>query len=261
MALARDPNPSVTRLLGEARFVFTGTAEWNGASSLSFIPAGGETAVVRVDRIHLATPVLQNQVGQHVTVVFAAGAPPEIEGRPRVFFTNPFLYGETIAVREVGHIEAPEDINALHEQVAHMTEEFQDERLREHLGSAEAVVLGRVIGLKSAGHVSAAEVSEHDPDWWIATVQVVRSFKGDLKGEIAFRYPNSRDVAWYRVPKPREGEEAIFILHRDDRHAGRTHLAILHPEDVQHAGDAGIRRIAGLTQTHARGSKRSAEDK
>jgi hypothetical protein len=65
----------------------TGTVEKQGAPSLFFVPLGGATAVVRVERIHYAAPSLKNQEGQQVTVVLAEGADPG-KGQ-RVFFTNP----------------------------------------------------------------------------------------------------------------------------------------------------------------------------
>jgi hypothetical protein len=235
----KGADPAVVKLVRESRFVFTGTIEQEGFSSLSFVPAAPTTSVVRVERVHHATPALHNQVGQRVTVVSAEGSTPPRDKR-RVFFTNPFLYGETIAVREVANLDTPEDLNELHAMVAHVAEESKVEELREHLASAQAVVEGRVAAVRRAYDVP---VSEHDPLWWVAVIRVARPLKGDLKGEIRVRFPGSRDIKWYGVPKLKEGDEGVFVLHRDGLELAEAALAILHPGDFAPAESEEARRL------------------
>jgi len=120
------------------------------------------------------------------------------------------------------------------------------EALRQHLASADAVVFGRVLTVHRAPEPLAAPISEHDPSWWVASARVIRSLKGDLKGEIEVRFPNSRDKAWYRVPKLKPDDEGIFLLHRGGPKLRASVLAIIHPEDFL-PGDADeARRIANL---------------
>jgi hypothetical protein len=249
MAHPREPRAPVTKVTREARFVFTGTVQQPGSSSLFFIPPGGATAVVHVDRIHYAAPSLQNQEGRQVTVVLAEGSDPA-EGR-RLFFTNPILYGETMAVKEVRTSESAQDVAELHERIGRMNEQADTEHLREHIASAQAVVQGRVVSLKRAAEPDVARMSEHDPDWHVAILQVARTLKGEHHDEIAVRFPKSRDIAWYRVPKPREGDEGVFILHRDGLELGAV-LAMLHPDDLLPAEAENVRRIADLAGPHER---------
>lgn len=239
MARPKDPRPPVPAVTRDARFVFTGTVEHLGSSSLFFIPPGGATAVVRVERIHYAAPALGSQQGQQVTVVFVEGSDPA-EGR-RVFFTNPILYGETMAVREIRSSEA--DDPALHGRIARMNEEAETAHLRDLIASADAVVLGQVTATRRASEPDRARMSEHDPDWHVALIRVARTLKGEHKGEIAVRFPKSRDIAWHRVPKLREGQEAVFLLHRDGLELGGAVLAILHAEDVLPSDAENVRRI------------------
>jgi hypothetical protein len=184
-----------------------------------------------------------------VTVVWTEGSAPTPDKR-RVFFTNPYLYGETIAVREVGNVEAPEDLNALHAMVADVIGESKVEELREHLASAHAVVHGRVVSVRRAHDVP---VSEHDPLWWVAGIRVTRSLKGDLEGEIRVRFPSSRDIKWYGVPKLKEGDEGVFILHRDGLEVGEATLVVLHAGDFVPAESEDARRIG--EQIRPRSSK------
>lgn len=244
MPLPRALSTSVSRLSRQSRFVFTGTVEREGSSSLALLPGTRMTAVVRIERIHHAAPALRNQTGQEVTILFAEGATPVVAHQRSVFFTNPVLYGETLGVREIGHIEAPNDLEALHDLVARMNEEGRDNEVRRHLASADAVVFGRVIGRRPADP-SAVPASEHDPQWHIATIRVIRSLKGDLDGEIDVRYPSSRDIRWYRVPKPEEGQEGVFVLHRDGQRAGDVELALVDPDDLLPVGEEELERLGG----------------
>jgi hypothetical protein len=243
MAHPREPRSPVVEVTPEARFVFTGVVEQRGASSLFFVPPGGATAVVRVERIHYAAPSLRNQEGQQVTVVFAEGDPAE--GK-RVFFTNPILYGETIAVKEVKGSEPARSLDEQHERFIQMINDAETEKLRKHIASADAVVQGRVVSTKRASEPNPAKMSEHDPDWHVAIIRIEQSLKGKHKDEIAVRFPKSRDIKWYRVPKLKEGQEGVFILHRDGLELGSALLALIHPEDLLPGGADTIRRIAEL---------------
>jgi hypothetical protein len=239
MARPKDPRAPLLKGTRDSRFVFTGTVEHQGSSSLFFIPPGGATAIVRVERIHYAAPALRSQEGQQVTVVFAEGS-DRAEGR-RVFFTNPILYGETMAVKEVRGSEA--DDPALRGRIARMSEEAETEHLRDLVGSADAVVQGQVVSTRRASEPDVARMSEHDPDWHVAVIRVARSLKGEHKGEIAVRFPKSRDIAWYRVPKLREGQEGILLLHRDGLELGGARLAILRHDDLLSSDAESVRRI------------------
>jgi hypothetical protein len=244
MAKAREPRAPVAAAKRDARFVFTGTIEQAGSSSLFFIPPGGPTAVVRVEHIHYAAPALRDQAGQRVTVVFAEGS--EAASGKRVFYTNPILYGETIAVKEVRRSEAAEDTAKLHEKIVRMNNEAETEHLVSLLASAELVVHGEVVSTHQAAERDVARVSEHDPDWHVAMIRVVRTLKGEHKDEVAARFPKSRDIAWYRVPKPRDGQQGVFLLHRDGLEVGGVPLAILYPESLLPADGENVRRIAQL---------------
>lgn len=250
MPRPKEPRAKADEPVLDARFVFTGTVEQEGGSSLFFIPPGGTTAVVRVERIHHATPTLRSLEGQQVTVVYAENS--ELSKGRRLFYTNPILYGETMAVKEVRNSEPAANIAEVHEKIVRMSEEVETERLRQHIASCDAAVAGRVLSVRRAAEPDIAHMSEHDPDWHLAVIRITRSFKGGHKEEITVRFPKSRDVAWYRVPKPEEGQEAIFLLHRDGHEIGGAVLAILHPDDVLAAEAPSIRRITELVEPRNR---------
>jgi hypothetical protein len=116
---------------------------------------------------------------------------------------------------------------------ADLQAEIDTEKLRDHAAEATAVVVGRVTKLEK---VSPPVLSEHDKDVWKATIEVTQAAKGRIRPgtEIEALYANSLDVQWHQVPKPKAGQEALFLLHapdRADRSLGKYEL--MHPEDLQ----------------------------
>jgi catechol 2,3-dioxygenase-like lactoylglutathione lyase family enzyme len=246
MAVSENYRAAAERHARDSRFIFLGKFERDGAN-LSLAPPNSNPAVVRVERVFRAAPALGDQRGQLITLMRPQPGPTREAGADLVFFTNPVLYGETLGVREIAHLQAPEDLDELGALVHRAIGDADMDALRRHLASAAAIVVGKVVETRSAVEPDHVPFSEHDPDWWIATIHVARSLKGRLKGDIRVRYPNSRDIAWYRAPKPREGQEAIFVLHEDGaRNAGGVALAILDPDDMLPADPETIRRISNL---------------
>jgi hypothetical protein len=244
MALPSAVRAVVRRLAPDAPFIFTGHVE-EGAAPNSFVPPSANAIVVRVERVLRAAPALQGQSGQLVTILNPA---PGSAAPRQVFFVKPAFYGETIGVRELGRMNVPDEIEDLHTLVGEVAEETRTEALRAHLASAEAVVHARVVGAHRVSETTAATASEHDPDWWAARLNVLAALKGDHKGELLVRYPNSRDVKWIGAPRPREGDDAVFLLHRDGLHVGGAALVLLHAIDMLPASAQDIRRIRGLMQ-------------
>lgn len=229
MALPRGFAASARRLGRESRFVFSGLVDGSRRSSLSILPGGSGTIVARVEEIHIAGDDLRNQRDRLVTIVVADEAPDA--GDRFVFFTNPILFGETMAVHEVGRIGQPDDVEALARLMEKTETEMADEQLRDHVASTDAIVEGRVRSTRNLSTVNADTKGEHDADWWAATIRVARKLKGDADAEVEVRFPTSRDRRWFEVPRLREGDEGVFLLHRDGEDHDGVYLALLHPDD------------------------------
>jgi len=59
-------------------------------------------------------------------------------------------------------------------------------------------------------------ITEHDPDWQEAIIQVEAGLKGARAGEqVVVRFPGSSDVAWVGTPRFAVGQEGTFLLHKD----------------------------------------------
>jgi hypothetical protein len=244
MPVQRTAATNIRRSTRNASFVFFGRVEREGASSLPQIVVGPHTNVVRIERIMKAPDILRDFAGQEATVVAEASAVGA--GASGVFFTVPIAFGENVGLREVGGVVEADDLDAVAELVAQVGVEMSDEALREHLREATVVIHGQVVETSAAPPTSGEPLSEHSPDWRIARIEVQAALKGDAKGVISVRYPNSTDVRWYAVPKPTVGEDAIFILHRDGSRLGGAELVILHPMDVVGASREELERIRRL---------------
>jgi hypothetical protein len=241
VALPRGFAASARRFARESRFVFSGVVDGSRRSSLSILSGGSGTVVTRVEDIHLARADLRDQRDQLVTVVVSDEAPDV--GDRFVFFTNPIMFGETMAVHEVGRIRQPDDVDALSRLMETTEAEMADEQLRDHVGSTEAIVEGRVRSTRDLSTVSAATKGEHDPDWWAATIRVARKLKGDVGAEVEVRFPTSRDRRWFEVPRLHEGDEGVFLLHRDGEEHEGVHLALLHPDDFIPSDDDRVKDV------------------
>ena len=82
------------------------------------------------------------------------------------------------------------------------------------------VVAGRVEQVRPAKLAAAParpkRISEHDPDWQEAIIQVQDGIKGAQAGDqVVVRFPGSRDVAWVGAPRFTVGQEGTFLLHKD----------------------------------------------
>jgi hypothetical protein len=104
--------------------------------------------------------------------------------------------------------------------VGQTQEQISDQELRDRLNSADFVVIGRVTDVHRWTAPKSAtphRVSEHDPDWHEAVVEVQSVLKGgQAKGnKVVVRFPGRNDVAWVNSPKFAKNQQGIFCLNRD----------------------------------------------
>lgn len=220
----------VARLSLGAGFVFFGVVEQIGATTMEFVEPTKETAVVRVERVLRAPEDFGDRDGTKVTVRLAA---PARKGERAVFFTVGWISGTGLAVQELGR-EPTQDLDTVREQMDEAERQEALAVLGRRLDEAVAVVLGKVKGIGPIGGEERAPDSEHDPMWRSAIVVVEKALKGDVKERVEIAFASSRDVMWFRAPKPTPGDEAILLLHQQQLEGlDRTMLTILEPLDMQ----------------------------
>lgn len=204
---------TVEDLTRQATLVFKGTVEKTRASNMPAVKASDATAIVRVDQLIDSPGAPPGLTGKQITVQMLE--PGSVKpGTQAIFFTKGWLLGKSMAVIEVGQLPATESTGGLSEKVKSVRQQISDEALQNQMATAEAVVAGRVTAVRPSEipHLD----TEHDPDWYVAMIQLESVIKGQLKDrEVAVLFPHSDDVAWHNSPKFKEGQQGIWLLHRN----------------------------------------------
>ena len=213
------PDGDIADLVRQSAISFTGTITRLGDTTVAAMPADDRTAVAVVDQVLHAPVAFRNLSGSTVTLKLQPGADIPPVGERMAFFANPVIFARTLGLAEVGRLPASEvepHITAAAAAgaavpFAAIQDQLETERLRAHAAGADAIVVGQVLGLAKAGEPAHAE---HDPDWWVATLDVRQVEKGDVAaGPVRVLYANSSDVRWYDKPKPAAGQRGVWLLH------------------------------------------------
>lgn len=197
---------------GRSQFIFTGSVERARGTTVTAISADAQVGIVRIDEVFVAPEVLGRLEGREITVRFAVETK---EGEYALFFANGWLYGDGIAVIEVGRA-MPEEMDAIRHQIDRVRERADERALLNRIRDAQLVVHGRVMRIRPLEGEPDGE-SEHDPQWFIAELQVESVEKGrhPRTEPVLVAFPTSRDVMWYRQPRAEAGQDGIWILRRE----------------------------------------------
>jgi hypothetical protein len=235
--------------------VFVGTVETTQAVALQNLKASPNTSVVVVEKVLRKPDAITLVPGDEVTVLTDGNSNP-LKGARALFYADGWIFGEGLAVkvRSWEPASAPVVAASSGEDVKMAThmQALADQDTQALLADTDVVVVGRVKRIQApsvAGLVPARPVvSEHDPEWKEAVVEVQSALKGAAGvSEIVVRFPASMDVAWAGYPKFQEGQEGTFLLQRDrispSSHAvldGRSVTAYIAPgfKNVLSSGDS-----------------------
>jgi hypothetical protein len=216
-------------LAKRAKFVFHGRIRKLKASNMRVAPVSDQTAIVTVVDIVHAPPALEHYVGQDITVEMSE--PGHHAGDELLFFANGWLFGEGVAVESIAE-EGTEHARKLAVlDSAAPSERLGQRELEERVDDSDLVVEGRVSSVRLPGKPSGAAaaaaatrtrpLSEHDPQWREAVIDVSDVHKGAHKGkQLVVTFPASEDVRWYRAPKFTPGQRGIWMLKRGPEPGG-----------------------------------------
>jgi|SRR5262245_5174014 len=208
--------PRLDDLVERAGLIFSGTVRRLSAAAMPGVPVSDATAVVAVDEVLRAPAVLGALAGSEVTVLLQKPRGTQAGSRA-VFFTTAWLYGQSLAVTEVGRMSSEGD---LRRRIADASARNADRRLQARLDKADLVVSGRVAETRPVQKRSRV-VSEHDPHWWQAVIDVGAIDKGRVQGpRLTVLFASSTDELWIDSPKLRPEQEGVFILQRDQQERG-----------------------------------------
>jgi hypothetical protein len=215
---AEEASSNPEALVGQAGFIFSGTVTKLGATNMAGVPLGEETAVVRVKSFVRGPALLEAYVGKDITVKVLD--PHQLSvGQDLVFFANSWVYGKSIALREVGRWAIRGDLTHLRQKIVEVEQQLADQKLERYLADAALVISGRVAQIAEVARREGSPEREHDPEWTEAVIVVEhvlarrQGSRDEGKSEVVL-FAASRDIAWRRAPKLHEGQTGVWILHR-----------------------------------------------
>ena len=231
---AQRKRPAIGGRAAMAPFALLGAIVRRDAATMPIITPSATTAVMRVEAILRAPDSLGDLTGAEVTVELDGSAKV---GQRLVLLADGWMYGESVAVREVARAD-PNTAEEIRARLVREQEELPVRHLSERLRDADMVVLGVVRELRPVERPDQwVPPSEHDPDWWVAVIAVEDVAKGrrPRSGRLEAVFANSRDVQWFSTgPKPDPGQDGVFLLRREQRFgAPKGALAVLDAADVQ----------------------------
>jgi hypothetical protein len=223
----QDP-ASIHDLAGKSEMVLKGTVRLLNSSTVTTADVTG-LAVVRLTELVSGPAMLRSFVGKDITVRLRTKDVKE--GEERVFFADSWVFGDALGVVEVGsYVQAAAAApQTLAQDVQRAKTAAVDRELRGKLERAQSVVVGRVAAVRTS---PPTRVTEHDPQWSEAEIEVSEVLKGTAKGRVTLVYPASTDVMWYKTPKPQLGQDGVFILRNDVQGVTGARLAVSEPQDI-----------------------------
>jgi hypothetical protein len=204
----------------DAPFVFEGSVKSLSASNVSAVPADDRAVIVQVDHVRQAPGALAGFAGREITVRLA---PNEklTAGDQAIFFTEGLVYADHLAVQSLGH----DPLIAVETRAALAGVGPVVQNLRRRIDQAQTVVSGRVSEVRAvkplrvsavAAHSTTLpeeRISEHEPFWNEAVVDVSAVHKGPKQKTVVVRFPTSTDVRWRNAPKFKKGDKGTWLLH------------------------------------------------
>jgi hypothetical protein len=167
-------------------------------------------------------------------------------------FGNAVTFGATIGLVEVATDE--NDPQALAGQLGDAKVAAYQAAVEARLNAADLVVAGEVLALHASETKGAPRLSEHDPEWWEATIAVKHVIKGDARTKtVKVQYPTSQDVMWRDSPALQARQASVFILQKGAIPSlPKTALTALDPLDVQGPEEqATLAMLLGETEREA----------
>jgi hypothetical protein len=216
---------SQAALMKKSSIIFSGTVSQLGATSFADVPKSAQTIVVRVDSIVKKPAAVSLKKGDSVTVEVKDPSAFQ-DGTQATFYTDGWIFGSGVAVKELGHEMGPpsselvKTAGADTKAYGRTQEGISDQELRDRLNASDFVVIGRVTDVHRwtvPKSKTPYRVTEHDPDWHEAVVEIQSVLKGGkVKGnKLVVRFPQRNDVAWVHSPKFTKNQQGIFCLNRD----------------------------------------------
>ena len=181
------------------------------------------TGVATVTEVIEAPESFSNISGQQITIRFADINKVNV-GEEKIFFTEPYWIGEAIGVEEKGSVSKSSELYNDKEMSSHLKrarDNQDDEQLKNALKEAKLVITGKVAKINEVqGKITG--LTEHDPEWKEAEVEVDETIKGNNEGKtVKILFASGKDVMFFQAPKFQPGDEGIFIIQQTDKQTAK----------------------------------------
>ena len=206
--LACNPPKNVISA-NDSKFIFRATTEQIGTATLPEISDPGNCIVVKVNEVISAPPGFTDWTGKLITVAVKEPGRQK-PGIEKVYYTNGWLYGKSLAVIEISSRNANEISN---KEVLDGVNKNQEQKIKERIKSSELVISGQIFKIDTLRNTSKV-ISEHEPEWRLATVNIDSVLKGRQLTSTVFRFPSSRDIMWIDSPKFSKSQRGIWLLRK-----------------------------------------------
>lgn len=203
-------------LMKQSSVVFVGTVLQRGAVSFEAVQRSEQTAIVRVVGVLEKPRSVTLTEGDTITLMLRNASAPG-EGVRAIFYAEGWVVGKGVALKEVGHTLLSDETTTeqITKSLLETKRQLQDEALRSRIAAASIVAHGKVVSLRRA-EAARRIITEHDPEWQEAVIEVRTAIKGtSAREQVVVRFPGSMDVAFYRMPKLKVGDERVILAVRD----------------------------------------------
>jgi hypothetical protein len=235
--VTQSPAQGKKNLVWQSSVIFQGRVMQLDGTTMAAVPPSSEMVVVEIERVLDKPASISIQTRGPVTIKLIQ--PGSLRpGDRAVFYTNGRIFGEGVALEEVGHEVVAQQQTATppgdalgvgpadrtaRDDVDPIRQQLSEETLQERIRSAAVVAGGRVREVREPtgeavrqGPTGGLRISEHDPMIAEAVIEVTDGIKGARAGsDIVIRFPTSQDVMWYTYPKFHVGQTGVFILQPD----------------------------------------------
>jgi hypothetical protein len=219
------PSPRQRTESPQPTFVFRGTIKKLKSATMKDVPVTERTAIVTIDESIEAPPDLAGYVGQDITVELSGRQKVAI-GQQMIFHATGWMFGESVAVRSLREEPLESGRRLAASTGTGAVDRHTEKKRLSHFADADLIVAGKVVAVRLPADSAAAKkkdrasvnypITEHDPNWREAIIQVDDVIKGaHPEAQVIVRFPASSDVMWHGTSKFEAGQQGYFLLHRN----------------------------------------------
>jgi hypothetical protein len=204
---------TISKQASTAPLIFKGKILKAKAATMREITADN-TMVFQVEQVIKAPDMLKAIAGQNITIRFKR-TPRLRSGSKLTIFCQGWIFGDSLAVDVIDYTTTTVN-EAFVEKVQQSRTSAKDAVLKKRLDSAAVGVVGTVSKIeKTQNGNQTTHISEHDPNWHEATIDVDEVVKGQKNTkEVKVLFPKSDDIRWHKVNKYTEGQKGIWLLQK-----------------------------------------------